>query len=254
MSCSSVANLNNNAIALFQRGYHEDAVVSLRLAINQLVGNVNTEPVVATPSTAPSFPSCTVPSDDRKQQLDDSMHRSSYAMQIDEQPCYSEALFAVLIDQPPTSGRESHNATSMYNCAMVLSETPQDFTSEYYVTQASVAVLYNLAFMHHWRAIHLGISSGMPKALQLYSMALKIIPAKGNLPDIENLVLAIWNNMGHIHSQQFQLDEARTCFDRLRYLLAHRAHLLYWLPKRDYEIFLLSAMFQGSDLHLAPAA
>jgi tetratricopeptide (TPR) repeat protein len=252
MSFTSVTILNNNAIALFQRGYHEDAVASIRLAINQLVGSVSNEPDVVPTNTTHFVTSSPMECDD-KQSLDESMHQSSYAMQI-EQTRYTEALFPVPVEKSTTSGRETHNATSMYSCAMILAQTCQDCTSEYYITQASVAVLYNLAFMHHWRAIHLGISSGLPKALQLYSMALRIIPPKGNLPDIENLVLAIWNNMGHIHSQQFQIDEARACFDRLRFLLSHRAHLLYWLPKRDYEIFLLSAMFQGSDLHLAPAA
>jgi hypothetical protein len=114
--------------------------------------------------------------------------------------------------------------------------------------------LYNLALIHHWRAIHLGVSSGLPKALRLYEMALEVVQQKGVVPPMENLALAILNNMVHIHSHLFNFAETRRCCDSLRLILLQRTEIVASLPKEDYEIFFLSAMFQGVELNLAPAA
>lgn len=248
MCCyETVSRLNNIAISLFQSGCHEDALISLKAAINELVGNVGNQQQGSSQTACASTQS--------RCYLENKGYRSRYVSNSgqESQKRNFETIRAVSIDQPECT-RELDHATSMYSYAVVLSEDIRLFSSEACINQASVVLLYNLAFMHHWRAVYLGISSGLVKALQMYELVVGIIQPKGYGPEFENLVLAVWNNMGHVHSQLFQLNQARACFDRLRLLLVQRDDILVWLPKKDYETFFLSAMFQGSDLHLAPAA
>ncbi len=250
MRSCNVAKLNNEAIALFRNGNHEDAIWKLKVAVKEIVGIVKDRSVGSNKHSLFEMPT-------KGPSLDASLRRNCCTMPAGHpfMPVPSKILLPVSIKRDATS-RESQSASAFYSCAVALPEVCSDSFPEHFVARASVTVLYNLAFMNHWQAFHLGVTSGILKALQLYSMALKMIPPEENFfGDIDHLAMAIWNNMGHVYAHlMYQLHEAQVCFDRLGYLLAHRDGLRCWLPKQDYETFFLSAMFQGSDLLLAAAA
>jgi tetratricopeptide (TPR) repeat protein len=225
-----VNDLNNKAIALFQRGFHKDAVVCLKAAIDLLLGDLRSQ---ATTSSTPTSSERIKPCGISSQQ--------------------SQVMKAFMSPVPIENARDDYAARTMYNSAVLLPNNLEDLmsTDDSYVDDTSVVLLYNLAFINHWRAVHLGLSKDLPKALKLYKMAIEII-SESRSTNI--LLCAIWNNMGHIHIQLFHLDEARACFSRLWLVLEHRADIREQLSLCDFNNFLLSAMSQAGELHLAPAA
>jgi hypothetical protein len=64
------------------------------------------------------------------------------------------------------------------------------------------------ASCHHWRGIHFGLSSLLPKALKLYAMSFSLVQNGANF-DTQHLVLALLNNMGHVRHELLQYNQAR---------------------------------------------
>ncbi len=247
---SSIAKLNNEAVDLFKNGDCEQAMRGLEAAIKQVISVVRYRSI----DNCLEARTCTLRAVKNNGLHDAINSPCAYGDPVVSIPFPTGVLHSVAVERP-TKTRENKTATALYSFAVNLPEVCQDAPPEQFMTRASVSMLYNLAFMNHWQATHWGISSCIPNALQLYSMALKLIPPEENSFYIDHLAMAIWNNMGHIYAQLlFQLHDAQVCLNRLRYLLAHRTGLRCSLPKQDYEIFLLSAIFQGTNLLLAPAA
>jgi hypothetical protein len=145
------------------------------------------------------------------------------------------------------------SASSLYGFTVLLFDSFQYSSSaECSMDQTSAVLLYNMALIHHWKAVHFGISKALLKALKVYCMALEVIN-ETEVAGVEVLLLAIWNNMGHIHTQLFQLIEARVCFSKLRLILEDR-DIRRRLPESDFQFFLLSAISRVWEIHLAPAA
>jgi hypothetical protein len=237
----NVKELNNNAIAFFQRGFHNDAVVCLRAAIDQLVRNLRGQVTTISNETALTVENWINAEPTRLFGISSQQNQTK------------SAFMSLVVIEPPSDVGDDYAATTMYNSAVLLTNDVLDIKTESYVDETSVVLLYNLAFINHWVAVHHGVSTGLPKALKLYEMALEIIH-ENRSPSIESLLCAIWNNMGHIHIQLFQLDEARLCFSSLWLILQHRTDIREQLPPYDFNNFLLSAISQAGELHLAPAA
>ncbi|KAI2505531.1 hypothetical protein MHU86_8867 [Fragilaria crotonensis] len=119
-----------------------------------------------------------------------------------------------------------------------------------YCHRESACVMFNLALVHHWRGMHFGISSLLPKALKLYEMSFALIQ-NGATFDTQHLTVALLNNMGHIHHELLQYNNARRCFKSLKEILTARAASATDGP--DIQGFLLNIMFLEAP-GLAPAA
>jgi hypothetical protein len=143
---------------------------------------------------------------------------------------------------------------SMYSFALILD--PAACVTEFSHHATRAALFYNLAHIHHWRAMHLGVSSLLPLALEYYEQAGQAIEKTGGDRDlvIDHLALAVLNNMGHVHCQLLQFNQAQYCFNVLRLMISKRVGSLSLLQAmEDYETFVLSAMLVP-ELRLAPAA
>lgn len=119
-----------------------------------------------------------------------------------------------------------------------------------YCHRESACVMFNLALVHHWRGIHFGLSSLLPKALKLYEMSFSLIQNGAHF-DTQHLILALLNNMGHIHHELLQYNQARQCFKNLKDLLTERAASASDGP--DIQGFLMNIMFLEAP-PMAPAA
>jgi hypothetical protein len=111
--------------------------------------------------------------------------------------------------------------------------------------------MFNLALVHHWRGVHFGISSLLPKALVLYEMSFSLIQNGGATFDTQHLTLALLNNMGHIYHELMQYTDSRRCFKNLKEILTARATSASDGP--DVQGFLMNIMFLEAP-RLAPAA
>ena len=78
---------------------------------------------------------------------------------------------------------------------------------------------YNIALILHRRACRSGISLQYQRALEYYETASRLL--EGNalvgvyITELDILLLAIANNLGHIHSHFSNLPQARYCLDRM---------------------------------------
>jgi hypothetical protein len=145
-------------------------------------------------------------------------------------------------------------AHSMYNRALVLSlESPKDLSLLVQNQHRTGAIiLYNLALVYHNIGIHLGLSSALPRALQLYELALESIDQGTNLIDVQKLLMAILNNCGNIYTHFHHVEESHRCFEHLRIVLAASTYDATF--DDDYNFFFLNALFQCKELCFAPAA
>ncbi len=124
--------------------------------------------------------------------------------------------------------------------------------------KASAILLYNMGLA--WQ--HLGAQENntvaLKKALFAYERAYSIL-SRSQLPCNDSfsylVMLALCNNMAHIHSHFFDLEEAKTCRDLIPQILACSSPGMSSMATDDYAFFLSEAMLlQGQSLKFAPAA
>ena len=119
-----------------------------------------------------------------------------------------------------------------------------------YCHRESSVIMFNLALVHHWRGMHFGVTSLLPKALKLYEMSYSLIQ-NGATFETHHLVLALLNNMGQIHHELTQYAQAEHCFKNLKDLLASGATQV--LDGPEVQGFLMNIMFLEAP-SMAPAA
>jgi hypothetical protein len=120
----------------------------------------------------------------------------------------------------------------------------------------SSVLLYNFALVNHLYGIEKDDQTYLTEALKLYQMSLKIGLQIDIVPlDADVLIMALYNNMAHIHFHQFRIAETRSAMDKMS-LILESEHTSPLLNEDDYSLFYLNAIFfQGIlNLNSAPAA
>lgn len=222
--CEAVSYLNNAAIAYIQKGHHDIAIKMLTSAIDKLLRKISHDPV------------------------DDAVETEQMACDVD-QSSSPKPLHRVDIGDSFQINQDS----SMY-CRALLLPKDQQCSSDSDFKRTSAVLLYNLALVHHWRGLATGKTFGLAKALKLYNMAMVVVQQNVDGIDMNYMAMAIFYNMGHIHAHLFQQREAHICFDSLRQILSQASDIHDVIAEDDYAVFFISAMFQESELHFAPAA
>lgn len=118
-------------------------------------------------------------------------------------------------------------------------------------------LLYNLGLTLHFQAMRSGRSDELQGALDLYEMAFSIVENSWQRLDVDDLMLllmGILNNLGHIHSNLYNMERTQTCVDWLKALAGHPAFLK--IMQRDqyagFSMNLLVVLKQTP--HCSPAA
>jgi len=185
-----VIELNNEAIATAMKGMRQNAVTTLQRALAMLLTLQNSKDLCNSPSrrneTVPllahSIPLLEAPSQDRcSKTLDDVFQFFSRAITI---PVDDDVDYL--------------------NCP-------------HFIARVQTTILYNLGVVCHMEAVCSGSSVLFGNALQFYSGAYQVLegssrtmgfPAESMLL----LLLALFNNMGHIHSSALMnSDKTRQC-------------------------------------------
>ena len=128
------------------------------------------------------------------------------------------------------------------------------------ISKILVVLLYNLAVASHMEAITQDTPNpqNLKKVLELYETAMRVAHTSWSTQDAEQLLcvlLALTNNVGHVHSHLLNFQQTRESLSLQMHLLA-RATEENPLEMHDYEIFFESVcvFLDGHDLCLAPAA
>ena len=173
------------------------------------------------------------------------------SQQLPQHPQVRQRLDSVQRIPISTSLTSRYTGSFISSHALLLSDeccmNPIEFE---YCLRESACVMFNLALVHHWRGMRFGISSLLPKALKLYEMSFSLI-RNGSSFDTQHLILALLNNMGQIHYEMMQYNNARQCFKDLKDLLTTRAATSADGP--DVQGFLMNIMFLEAP-QVAPAA
>jgi hypothetical protein len=115
-------------------------------------------------------------------------------------------------------------------------------------------ILYNMALVNHCRAIELGISRLLSIALNLYKMAASILVSSSDIDAHNELVLlALYNNMAHIHAFQWSSKEVRECIDNIRIILSTLSAESF-IDQADFHFFSVNTMLHVEGINVAPAA
>jgi len=138
----------------------------------------------------------------------------------------------------------------IYSHALLLTGPVCDIpTAEEYCHRESAVIMFNLALVHHWRGMHFGVTSLLPKALKLYEMSFSLLQ-NGATFETHHLILALLNNMGQIHHELTNYREAEECFRNLKQLLAQGNGRV---EGPEVQGFLMNIMFLEAP-GMAPAA
>ena len=117
-----------------------------------------------------------------------------------------------------------------------------------------IVVKFNMAIAYHDDAIRRNNKSHFYLALQIYEEILQLMHHY-NIHGHFLLMMAIGNNMGHIHSHLLNFQQTREFLHWVRQLAISSRYHANAIPYDDYVFFCRTAIiFNGNDLTIAPAA
>ena len=134
---------------------------------------------------------------------------------------------------------------------------------------ASAMILYNFGLTCHIEGLRSNDSILLKKCLKAYHMAyISILECSGDYGSVVVkeaflLQMALSNNMGHIHSYFYNIQEAEACIRSLRSAVNQSNATsttddseMTLVVREDYILFFFmnAVLFAGNDLRFAPAA
>ena len=186
-----VIELNNEAIASSLKGMRQDAVTTLQRALAMLLTFQETKVAVISRNTnSPRDGTC----------LANSVPLSRHHCSKPFDDVFQLFNRAITI---PTSNDDSNDGSWCLSC-------PKNHA------RIQATLLYNLGVICHMEAVCSGSSLTFGNALQFYVGAYQVLEGASRVHGFPNesllLVLALFNNMGHIHSSSMMNSEkTRQC-------------------------------------------
>jgi tetratricopeptide (TPR) repeat protein len=121
----------------------------------------------------------------------------------------------------------------------------------------SAVILFNMALLHHSRGVSYCKTDSLELASRLYRIALDILQKEVDLGSNYLLLMAIFNNLAHIDSHLFRMEEMKKSLEEIRTILMSDVIDAddISLDEDDYAIFFMNSMFGNEkELAVAPAA
>jgi hypothetical protein len=238
-SASYINDVNTTAVQLLQQGRHVKAICCLRRGVKFVLAQVDED----TNSTdRPSL----VPGHGSSLERLDSMD-----IEGDERLTYTVAIPEVHHNIMSVS---PENVFSVFNRAFMNFGV---VSSSADCTKAAATLLYNMGLAFHHLGIQENDTAALKKSLYTYQMAYRILGQKCDDSFSYLVMVALCNNMSHIHGHFFDLKEARSNWDLITEVLAGDSLVDSSVAVDDYAFFVSEeALFAGRKLELkcAPAA
>jgi hypothetical protein len=264
MLASKVVALNNSAVTSLLRGRPKKALALLSAATAILKDFADTK----TPCSRSSYNETPLPhrqsqlprliSQASTQQHQSNLSSSPYSLSSDDEgnEYTSDMEINVEQDQPSVFSFQVRTSSLSQDVPLILSYSRAfaivDVEDKDLLTGV---VLYNMALVNHCRAIEFGISSLLSNSLNLYKMAAAVLERSSDVDASNELVLlALYNNMAHIHAYQWSSPEVRVCIDNIRMLLSTVSAKKSFIGQEDFHFFCGNTMLHVEDINIAPAA
>jgi hypothetical protein len=228
-----VVDLNDKAVASMLRSDFQGALQSLQVALARILS------LQAQPSTMRS-----------------SAYFGDSSTSNDESP-----IASIPLTSSPVNSEAFDGIFLLFNRALVIPRHCDfDLHCPKHQSRALATVLYNVALVYHIESMRQGQHQTMllKHALQYYGYAYRAIESAAQeygFEDVLLLLLALFNNMGHVHTML--LDDANLTRQCLRWMQATFANprIKRLLFPEDYQFFFqYISMVASQQLLLAPAA
>jgi hypothetical protein len=224
------AVLNNSAVAYLQAGRPAEAMELLQIGLSHLRDQF-VEKRGRQLEQAPS----------RDQDDDDDAMVEEYNLPY--KPTYVSAVSSI-----PVFWQQDVSSLTLYDRALLV-----DTALEGDEILSSV-ILYNMGLLHHNRGLESGVSNFLHRGYRLYQISLDILTRQNSASD-PLLLMALFNNMAHVASNLFQVNEMRAALGHIRTILSGMGHRPQ-LDEDDYAIFYANTFMFGQreEFMVAPAA
>jgi hypothetical protein len=241
-STSYINDVNSRAILLMQHNRHMDAICWLRRGLRNLASHEHLT-YDAQQQNAHSHHAYLKCVDSMVIDVDGE-DRSAYSVEIPE---VRDTIMSVSPD----------NVFVVFHRAFHLSDYGELKTSADY-TKACVILLYNMGLAWQHLGAHENNTMALKKALFAYERAyttLSKFQQQCNDSFSHVVMLALCNNMAHIHSHFFDLEEAKNYRDLIPQILACSSPGTSSMAANDFAFFVSEALIlEGQELEFAPAA
>ena len=160
----------------------------------------------------------------------------------------------------------SSGTFSVFNQAMTICKIDQDkmeedghdgYTISHNYHRLLSMLLYNLGLSLHLQAVQTGKAAELKGAMDLYEMSFSVIETEWQhfvVEDLMLLLMALFNNLGHIHSNMYNVAQRETCVAWLKALAGHPTfHKL--MQRKEYAPFFMNLLVVVKQEQLiSPAA
>jgi len=256
MISASIVDLNNQALSHMMKGDLNETVGTLGTALSNLKMYQDLEKVLS----ASQQQSCYAPQAQQQQPcfLDQygcsasaPILQQHYAPPLQVPPsgaCCPPMTSVALTIPASLLANTSSTTTSLFGLfhrALTVPNSDALFASKGNTDRVMAMLLYNMGLSVHLQALSSGKNSELDGALQLYEMAFTVVEDSwsnfDNVDDLMLLLMALFNNMGHIHSSRFDLERTQICLDWLRTLAANPMFQSF-MAQAEYAPFFMNLL------------
>jgi hypothetical protein len=140
-------------------------------------------------------------------------------------PAVNNPIRSIPVANPAAEASESSGRFSVFSHALTISTNNTNNCEVSHNYQRFLAViLYNMGLSLHLQALKSGKSMELRGAQDLYEMSFSVVEQAWHEFDVHDLLLllmALFNNLCHIHSTNYNVAQTETCVDWLKALAAH---------------------------------
>jgi hypothetical protein len=244
--------VNTRAIKLLQQSRHKKAICCLKKGLKFVLDQADNTNSTDRPSLVPF----TFEAQQQSMQGGRSSIRCLASMDIEDDETALTCTVAIP-EVHDTMSSSPENVFVVFNRAFTYHEEHGVLKSSADYTKATATLLYNMGIAFHQLGMQENNTAALKKSLYSYQMAYKILSQKCDDSFSCLVMLALCNNMSHIHGHFFNLREAKSFSVLLTEILACVSLTGLSVAVDDYDFFVSEAViFEGREreLECAPAA
>lgn len=160
-----------------------------------------------------------------------------------------------LTSSPTDMSYSPDNFFQFYEAAFVISDDKEKMNRFLFQDVAAATLMYNTGLLFHRQGNERGDYKMLKRALYMYEMATSLLQ-QGSGQEADNLLmLALTNNMGHIHSHFFEKDKVLLCREIFESLIYEEITAInYDEGASHFQFFLECLQYREFGLTVSPAA
>jgi hypothetical protein len=250
-STSYINVVNARAVQFLQESRHKEAICCLRRGLKFILTQVYDTNTTGSPSLVPF--AFEAPQQSMQGRRSSPQCLDSMDIEDDERLTYTVAI----PEAHDTMSISPENVFVVFYRAFTYCEEHGVSSSSTDYTKAAATLLYNMGLAFHQIGIQENNKAALEKSLSAYQMAYTILSQKCDDSFSCLVMLALCNNMSHIHGHFFNLEEAKSFWDLMTEILVCVSLIDSSIAVNDFDFFVAEVvLFEGRDreLECAPAA